>query len=375
MKRILSGAIVAAALGSFAVRPALAQAAVDNTAYGTTSAEFLLLGAGARGAALGGAFASIATDVTSLYWNPAGLAQMERPSMSASTYSYLADTRYSWVGIGFPMDGGQSAIGFHGATFGFSDQKVYTVDDPEGALGVTYSVAETYLAGTYSRNFSDRFSAGFTAKFVSDKLGDVTGTAFAFDFGTSFHAMVGGNHPIRASFVIQNLGSTLKHSGAGLDAAITRTPPTGTVDIPQEPAPGQFKTKDFGLPVMFRVALAFDFVNSESSRITLLSEFNQPNNNAATAGGALEWALPLGSSGFDVTARGGYTYQPANNITPDATAAGFTSALTSDGNKEGLAFGGGLGYHRGGKGIGLDYAYRNMGVLGGTNFMSATISW
>ena len=180
MKRILSGAIIVVALGGFAVQPALAQTAVDNTAYGTTSAEFLLLGAGARGAALGGAFAAITTDVTSLYWNPAGLAQMERPAMSASTYSYLADTRYSWVGIGFPMEGGQSAIGFHGATFGFSDQKVYTVDDPEGALGATYSVAETYMAGTYSRNFSDRFSAGFTAKFISDKLGDVTGTAVAF---------------------------------------------------------------------------------------------------------------------------------------------------------------------------------------------------
>ena len=35
----------------------------DNTAYGTTSAEFLLLGAGARGTALGSSFASIVTDV------------------------------------------------------------------------------------------------------------------------------------------------------------------------------------------------------------------------------------------------------------------------------------------------------------------------
>lgn len=375
MKRILSGAIVVAALGTLAASPAVAQTALNNTAYGTTSAEFLLLGAGARGAALGGAFASIATDVTALYWNPGGFAQLERPSLSASTYTYLADTRYSWVGIGFPLDGGQSAIGFHGATFGFSDQKVYTVDDPEGALGATYSVAETYMAATYSRNFSDRFSAGITGKFISDKLGDASGSAVAFDFGTSFHAMVGGTHPIRASFVIQNLGSTIAHSGPGLDVAINRAPPTGQQDIAQEPAPGRLRSKDFGLPVMFRVALAFDFVNSASSRVTLLSEFNQPNNNSATAGGGLEWALPLGTSGFSVAARGGYTYQPANNLAPDATAAGFATALSSDEGKDGLAFGGGLGFHRGGKGMAVDYAYRNMGILGGTNFFSATVSW
>ena len=51
----------------------------DNTAFGTSSAEFLLLGAGARGTALGGAYAALATDVTALYYNPAGVAQMGRP--------------------------------------------------------------------------------------------------------------------------------------------------------------------------------------------------------------------------------------------------------------------------------------------------------
>src|SRR3989475_8566786 len=88
--------------------PAVAQinTRTDNTAYGGTSGEFLLLGAGARGAALGGAYAALATDVTSLYYNPAGLAQLSRPGAMVSTYSYVADTRYSWVGIGVPLAGG-----------------------------------------------------------------------------------------------------------------------------------------------------------------------------------------------------------------------------------------------------------------------------
>src|SRR5260221_2833946 len=66
----------------------------DNTGYGGTAGEFLLLGAGARGAALGGAFSALTQDVTSLYYNPAGLAQMSRPSAMVSTYSYVAHTRY-----------------------------------------------------------------------------------------------------------------------------------------------------------------------------------------------------------------------------------------------------------------------------------------
>jgi hypothetical protein len=55
----------------------------DNTSYGTTSAEFLLLGAGARGTALGGSFAAIATDISALYYNPAGAALIEKAGLRA----------------------------------------------------------------------------------------------------------------------------------------------------------------------------------------------------------------------------------------------------------------------------------------------------
>ena len=57
----------------------------DNTSYGTTSAEFLLLGAGARGTALGGSFAAIATDISALSSNPAGAALLERSAMMLGT--------------------------------------------------------------------------------------------------------------------------------------------------------------------------------------------------------------------------------------------------------------------------------------------------
>ena len=59
----------------------------DNTAYGTTSAEFLLFGAGARGTALGDAFAAVATDVSSLYYNPGAAALISGPGASVSTPS------------------------------------------------------------------------------------------------------------------------------------------------------------------------------------------------------------------------------------------------------------------------------------------------
>ncbi len=363
-------------LAALSTAPARAQVQnQDNTAYGGTSGEFLLLGAGARGAALGGAYAALATDVTALYYNPAGLAQMARPSLMVSTYGYVANTRYSWVGLGLPLGGGSRAIGIQGGSFGFSDQPVYTLDDPDGN-GQTYGVSETFLAATYSQNFSDRFAAGFTAKLISDKLGSTQGTGIAFDFGTNFHAML-GERPIRAAFVILNLGTNLRHDGSGLEAAVPRVPPLGTQDIPQEPQPARLRASSWGLPVMFRVGVSFDVMTQGQNRVTLLSEFTQPTNTKPGAGAGLEFATTnVGNSGFSLAARGSYTIQPDNNLTPDATAAGFTSQQsTSAFSSDGLALGGGIAYGRGTWKLGFDYAYRNLGPLGGTNFLSFTLGW
>lgn len=376
MKHPFHRGLWAIALTAAFTAPAAAQVVdrSDNTAYGTTSGEFLLLGSGARGAALGGAFAALTTDITALYHNPAGLAQLARPAVMVSSLRYIADTKYTWAGVAFPMGGGSSAIGLSVGSFGFGDQPVYTVENPDGD-GRVYSVSETFISGTYGKNFSDRFSAGVSLKFISDKLGSTSAGAFAFDFGTNFHASVGAR-PLRVSFVIQNLGSTLKHQGPGIETTVIPPPPLGTVPVPREPQPASFRSKEFGLPVMFRVSVALDVLSQGANRFTLLSEFTQPNNTKPGASAGLEWAFQnLGNSGFSLAARGSYTIQPDNQLDVSA-AAGFTSqeksgAFTSDG----LALGGGIAYGKGNMQFGVDYAWRNMGPLGSTNFFSFSLGW
>jgi hypothetical protein len=355
--------------------PVAAQISIpgDNTGYGTTAGEFLLLGAGARGTALGGGYAALATDISALYYNPAGLAQLEHPGAMVSTYSYVASTRYAWAGMAFPVSGGTRSFGVQVGNFGFSGQPVYTAAQPDGD-GTTYSVAETFVGATYAQNFSDRFSAGLTGKFINDKLGLVTGSAFAVDFGTSFHAVT-ANRPLRASFVIQNLGSNLKHNGAPLDTNVERPVVPGQVEVPQEGQPVSAKTKDWALPVTFRVGLALDAMANQQSRFTILSEFSQPTNNKAGFEVGGEVALSdVGKSGFSFSGRGSWSYQPANNIDP-GTQAGFATALSGKENQQGLAAGIGVAYKRNAFGMGFDYAWRDMGVLGSTNFLSFTVSW
>jgi len=343
----------------------------DNTPYGTTAAEFLLLGAGARGTALGGAFAAIATDVSALYYNPAGIALMPRASAMVGTYDYVAETRYSWGGIAFPFSGGSRSVGIQVGTFGFKDQPVYTVEQPEGT-GSVYSVSQTFAGITFAQNFSDRFSAGITGKGIFDQLGEVSGSAFAVDFGTNFHASLSG-HPIRFSFVVANLGTNLSHSGEAINTDTPRDPIPGQPGVPENPQPSEFRTTGFNLPTIFRVGLAYDLIAGDNNRLTAISDFNQANNNGAGFSVGGEWmSQRLGGSPFGFALRGSYNYSAANNLDP---VDPNTTALGDEENLQGLAFGGGLDYGSGNFNLGFDYAWKYLGVLGGTNFFSVSLGW
>ncbi|MGH7752626.1 MAG: hypothetical protein ACREN5_07400, partial [Gemmatimonadales bacterium] len=313
--------------------------------------------------------------VTALYYNPAGVAQMPRGEVMLSTYDYVAGTRYSWGGAAFPLAGGSRAVGVSIGSFGFGDQPIYTIDDPDGTSGRSYKVRETFFAGTYAQNFSDRFSAGFSAKYIFDVLGETQASAFAVDFGTSFQARI-GERSIRASFVILNLGTTLRHDGQGLNTGVEREPPLGTPQIPQEPQGARLRTSPWGLPALFRVSVAVDAFNRGLNRVVVLSEFTQPNNSKPGAGAGLEWQVSnIGNSGFSLAARGSYTIQPDNSMS-DIELAGLTTQQ-SDGSftKDGLALGGGVQWRRGNTRLGFDYAWRDLGLLGGTQFLSFGFGW
>lgn len=70
------------------------------------SNEFLSLGIGARGLAMANTMCAISDDVTSAYWNPAGLARMDkRYELSLMHAEYFAGiAKYDYAGIGYKID-------------------------------------------------------------------------------------------------------------------------------------------------------------------------------------------------------------------------------------------------------------------------------
>ncbi len=336
----------------------------ENTNVGTSSAEFLSLGAGARGMALGGSFSALVRDVEALYYNPAGLPLMENRLQGLFTVMpYFADTEYFWLGVASPFADGQYAVGLSLGSFNFGDQPIFTEADPDGTSGQTYSVNQTYVGLSFAHAFIDRFTGGVTAKFISDNLADVTATAFAIDIGANFHAELGGR-PVAFSVVIQNLGTELEHSGSGLDFTAFPTPegddPVANVD----PSPARFRAQAFPLPTVFRAGLAYDAISAAPSRLTLLGEFTESNNarSSWSFAGEYEWNQPDGP--LAAALRGSYSYQRDNFFSSEEEARFAGQTSQDDRSLDGLALGGGITYRLSNYEARLDYTYRHFGILG-----------
>ncbi|MDH3297723.1 MAG: PorV/PorQ family protein [Gemmatimonadota bacterium] len=347
----------------------------DNTSFGGVSAEFLQFGAGARGMALGGGFSTIADDVSALHYNPAGITFMDGPEASLTVMPYFADTDYYWAGLAFPFGDGDFGFGVSLAHFGFSDQPIFTEADEQGDSGEFYGVSETSAALTIAHAFIDRFSAGFTVKFITDDLatGALAGasaSAVAFDFGVNFHSEL-GDKPIALSFVVQNLGGTLSHSG---DALRFRDFDGSTNDpsLPDQrvdPIFAEIVTDGFPLPRLFRAGLSYDIVSGDNTRLTLLSEFVEANNTQPSFGfgGEFEWMSDVSPIGAAL--RGSYATQPDND-----DLGGLPCGCKD--NLDGLGVGGGIFYQIADEyRVKFDYAFRHFGTLGSVDVFSVTFGW
>ncbi len=371
-------ALMATTAGSLLAQdtPGTIQLRKDNSGVGTTSAEFLLMGAGARGMALGPAFAALSRDVEALFYNPASLPLMEGAEARFTLLPYFADTNYLWAGVALPLRGGEYGFGLSIANFGFSDQPVYTEIDQNNDSQLTYGVSETVIGMSFAHSFIDRFSGGITAKFIADQLGQSTAYGFALDIGTNYHAELGGK-PIAMSFVIQNLGTQLKHTGSGLDFnsfPLSSDPsfPVRSVD----PSPARFEAASAPLPVAFRVGLAYDIISSAANRLSLLGEFNEFYNTDPSFGVASEYQWSPEESPLTVALRGSYAYQPDNRLNSrEEDEFGAAATTVDDENLDGLVLGGGLRYRFSGYEVVADYAFRHFGVLGSRNVFTVGFAW
>ncbi len=90
--RVLMTGILVAVLTIAMVLPSHAQLFRSTAKVGTTAAQFLKIGVGARAVGMGGAQVGVTGDISSIYWNPAALSRMNINSeLMFNHVKWLAD--------------------------------------------------------------------------------------------------------------------------------------------------------------------------------------------------------------------------------------------------------------------------------------------
>ena len=175
----------------------------DVSKTGTTAATFLEIPVGAPAIAMGGAFVSLSSDVTSLYWNAAGSALLQQNEIVAIHTTWLAYTKFDYAGFVLPL-GSLGTLGFSFTSLSMEDMKVRTVGQPEGT-GEFFSAGDLSGGVSFARRLTDRFLIGFTAKYIQQTIWHESANAFAIDAGTLFRTDLFGGMVIGAA--ISNFGT------------------------------------------------------------------------------------------------------------------------------------------------------------------------
>ncbi|HPG38898.1 MAG TPA: PorV/PorQ family protein [bacterium] len=317
-----------------------------QTRAGTTTADFLQIGFNSSGNAMGEAQTALAEDVSSIYFNPASLAKLNKNQVQFTYLPWILDINSAHVGAAYVNPRlGNFAVTFFQTSYGA--EEVNTVDRQDGT-GEVFDGQDAFISLTYARQLAKWFSFGSSAKYINSRIWHESASAVAFDLGalvnTWFFSSTGEpGDGLDIGMNISNYGTRMGFNGIDLKE---------TVDIaPDEEGnygytATRLETSQWELPLVARIGFAVHPVITTNHRLTVCLDFIHANNNNEYINTGAQYAINIPAAG-KFTLRAGY------------------KGINMQDSQYGLTFGFGIMlYNLGNKSLKLDYSYRDIGLLG-----------
>lgn len=166
--------------------------------------DFLSVGAGARALGMGSAHAAVKGDVTSAYWNVAGLAdihQVEGIYMHSERFGGIVGYDYGAIALPLKHTDGVLALSFFRQGVDNIANTLNAWDTERGPNGGPRADAENYITRfsaadlailiSYARNYNDQLSVGGSAKIINHRLGPFANAwGYSLDIGARYRTDV-----------------------------------------------------------------------------------------------------------------------------------------------------------------------------------------
>ena len=160
------------------------------------SNEFLNIGAGARGLAMGGAVISNQNDIYAPMWNPAGLTEVERDWQGAAMHAEYFESiaKYDYISFAKALDSKNGVLGISIVRLGI-DNILNTTQMIDSEGNIDYDKITKFSTSDYAGIISYAFhpggkqklSVGVNAKIVYRNIGKFA-NGFGFDLGAIYNA-------------------------------------------------------------------------------------------------------------------------------------------------------------------------------------------
>ncbi|MEW6558268.1 MAG: PorV/PorQ family protein [Elusimicrobiota bacterium] len=286
---------------------------------GTTSAQFLKIGVGARAIGMGEAYGAISDDVNAIYWNPAGLNKLSGKEASLMHCIWFEDINYEHVAYAQPTKMGI----FGGAINYLSMNGIEKYNNQGNASGEKFTPTDLAITISYAvkmENISllENILLGANLKYISSTIDDASASAVALDIGGIYDKLQIANRTLQIGLVFQNIGTSMK-----------------------------FSKEDCPLPMNIKVGSAYT-LELGGSPLLIGLDINVPIDNEIRANLGVEYTRSFKEE-FKIGPRLGYK---TNN--------------KELGGLSGLSVGVGFGFRR----YGFDYAWVPYGDLGITHCIS-----
>lgn len=316
---------------------------------GTTTANFLEIGFGPAGSSMGDAFTSIASDVSAIYWNPAGLANVKSGEVMFSYQPWVANINTTFGAAAFNVGNlGTVGIGVIAVDYGNMD---VTTMSMQGGTGETFSASDIAVSIGFARKLATWFSFGANAKFISSSIWHSSASAIAMDLGVLintgfFSSTENMEDGLNIGMSVSNYGTRMQFDGLDLLQSIDPTP---NQSGDYEDIEGQYRLNEYELPLIFRLGVSLTVINSGMHKLILAVDALHPNNNSESVNMGANYSILFAGLG-SISISGGYKALFMNESQYGLTlGAGFQSFLL---------------YNKGWK---IDYSYRDHETFGGTH--------
>lgn len=272
MKKIIHIVIYGIALALISMNMYAEEAkAVDNTVgsskgdykkVGAAGAQFLKIPVGARGAAMSANVAS-ANDLSSIWWNPAGVASVKSFGGYFSNTWLFADCNQLFAGVSIPV-GEQFVIAASMNSFTTGNIEYTTIHDDQGTNHF-YQVSDFAAGLTLAGNLTEDFSFGVNMKYIYQSFSSLNSNGIGFDVGALYKT---GLYGINIGFALSNLGTEMQYTGQDL-----QTLAPVIKDFGLAPIDAEFKAGRYTMPLVFRAGISSEFYKNCDHAVTGAFDF------------------------------------------------------------------------------------------------------